>query len=166
VPVAPTTTNTTNRTRVDNRQIYIPAIVPQSLPSQVAAGAIIRETTSCGPLQSVVKTPVTGTYYGTFRKRQVELGFTYDLQPFTDEAGREVVFHEVITGAGQTRLFGHQAIIYSTVAGVSGTRNLAVGGGGSNGDWGQAGGGGSVAAQRLVTHIQLRLCDAGTQTIN
>ena len=63
---------------------------------------------------------------------------------------------------GSVRLMGHQAIIFSTVVTVAGGRNIALGGGSSEGSWGQAGGGSTGSNNRLVTNIQLIPCEIGT----
>ena len=159
---AVTTTNN-SRTKVDARSFYVGPIVPVTAPSSVAIGNIIKETTACGPLQRVVATPILGTQQGLFRRKTVAQGVTYELAPFLGPDGQEMLYHEVQTGPGRWHMFGHQAVIFSTTVGTSSVRNLALGGGGSDGSWGQAGGGASSGSQQLVTNIQLLTCDLGVR---
>ena len=127
-------------------------------PSTVAVGNIIKETMACGVLQSVQRDPVKGTYMGLFKRSQIDLGTDDSLVPFTNETGEEVYYKRVLGSDGKYRLMGHQPIIYTTVLSVSGARNLSLGGGGSQQEWGQAGVGASSAMNRLVSKIQLRSC--------
>lgn len=127
-------------------------------PSTVAVGNIIKETMACGVLQSVQRDTVKGTYLGLFKRSQIELGTDDSLVPFTNETGEEVYYKRVLGSDGKYRLMGHQPIIYTTVLSVSGARNLSLGGGGSQQEWGQAGVGASSAMNRLVSKIQLRSC--------
>jgi hypothetical protein len=111
---------------------------------------------ACGPLQRAVAEPVYGEHNGVFSSSKVWLGNTEHTDEYLDERG-DVRAYVALGG----RWFGHQ-VIYSTAAlGVSSAANLTIGGGGSGGGWGQGGGGASGAMQRLVTTIQLRLCDVG-----
>ena len=127
-------------------------------PSTVAVGNIIKETMACGVLQSVQRDTVKGTYLGLFKRSQIDLGTDDSLVPFTNETGEEVYYKRVLGSDGNYRLMGHQPIIYTTVLSVSGARNLSLGGGGSQQEWGQAGVGASSAMNRLVSKIQLRSC--------
>ena len=127
-------------------------------PSTVAVGNIIKETMACGVLQSVQRDTVKGTYMGLFKRSQIDLGTDDSLVPFTNETGEEVYYKRVLGSDGKYRLMGHQPIIYTTVLSVSGARNLSLGGGGSQQEWGQAGVGASSAMNRLVSKIQLRSC--------
>ena len=161
------TTNITennSKTKVDQRAIYVPPITPLTPPSTVAVGNIMRETTPCGPLQTLVKTPIDGQFMGFFKQVNVAQGFTYELAPFMDAEGRMQFYKELpIPGSpGGYRVIGHQAIIFSTVVGLSSTRNIAIGGSSSSGSWGQAGGGASSSTTQVVTNIQLRQCELGS----
>ena len=127
-------------------------------PSTVAVGNIIKETMACGVLQSVQRDTVKGTYMGLFKRSQIDLGTDDSLVPFTNETGEEVYYKRVFGSDGKYRLMGHQPIIYTTVLSVSGARNLSLGGGGSQQEWGQAGVGASSAMNRLVSKIQLLSC--------
>lgn len=148
-------------TKVDARSIFVPAIIPVTPSSTVAVGNIIKETTTCGPLQAVVKTPVYGSYNGLLRTSKIDQGFTYDLKPYLDVNGAMQTSMEVVSADGVRRVWGHQAIIFSTVIGLSSNRNIALGGGGETGAWGQGGMGSSSSNTRLVTNIQLKLCELG-----
>ncbi|WP_448670409.1 hypothetical protein [Pseudoxanthomonas mexicana] len=161
---AQTTTHNNSETLVDSRSIYVSPVVPFTPPSSTVAGNTIKETTSCGPLQSLVKTAIQGQFHGVFKSNSHEQGYTYELAPYLDDQGRMQFFKEVpIPGSpGSFRIVGHQAIIFTTVVGVSSMRNVALGGASSSGSWGQAGGGTSSATTQLVTNIQLRTCELGS----
>ena len=134
-------------------------------PSTVAVGNIIKETMACGVLQSVQRDTVKGTYMGLFKRSQIDLGTDDSLVPFTNETGEEVYYKRVLGSDGKYRLMGHQPIIYTTVLSVSGARNLSLGGGGSQQEWGQAGVGASSAMNRLVSKIQLRSCEMAVEQV-
>ena len=134
-------------------------------PSTVAVGNIIKETMACGVLQSVQRDTVKGTYLGLFKRSQIDLGTDDSLVPFTNETGEEVYYKRVLGSDGNYRLMGHQPIIYTTVLSVSGARNLSLGGGGSQQEWGQAGVGASSAMNRLVSKIQLRSCEMAVEQV-
>lgn len=158
--------NSTNRidasSHYKSRTVFIPPVVPGTPPSQLAVGNIIRETSACGPLQSYVRRPVTGTFIGLFRNSSIPQGWSDDLEPYRDETGARVDYRQVVDSNGDIRLFGHQVIMFTTVIGVASNRNIALGGGGGGGGWGQGGMGSSSSNQRLVTNIQLRECEIGT----
>ena len=147
----------------NNKTIFIPAIVPPTPSSQLAVGNIVKETSACGPLQSIVQREVNGTFHGLFTTTDVPQGYHQELAPYVDANGVEQQYKHVPlpTGDGY-RVYGHQVTQYTTVVGVSGARNIAIGGGGSSGSWGQGGMGTSSANQQLVTTLQLRLCEIGT----
>ena len=134
-------------------------------PSTVAVGNIIKETMACGVLQSVQRDTVKGTYLGLFKRSQIDLGTDDSLVPFTNETGEEVYYKRVLGSDGKYRLMGHQPIIYTTMLSVSGARNLSLGGGGSQQEWGQAGVGASSAMNRLVSKIQLRSCEMAVEQV-
>ena len=134
-------------------------------PSTVAVGNIIKGTMACGVLQSVQRDTVKGTYLGLFKRSQIDLGTDDSLVPFTNETGEEVYYKRVLGSDGKYRLMGHQPIIYTTVLSVSGARNLSLGGGGSQQEWGQAGVGASSAMNRLVSKIQLRSCEMAVEQV-
>ena len=134
-------------------------------PSTVAVGNIIKETMACGVLQSVQRDEVKGTYLGLFKKSEVNLGTDDNLVPFINEAGEETYYKRVLGSDGKYRLMGHQPVIYTTQLSVSGARNISLGGGGSNQEWGQVGAGASSAMTRLVSKIQLRSCVAAVEEV-
>ncbi len=157
-----TSIDASDRSSYSTRLIYIPAIVPPTPPTSLGVGNIVKDTGSCGPLQRVVREPVEGTFYGFFNKTRVPQGFYERLVPFVDEHGAQQDYRQVPIAGGGYRLFGHQVTQYTTVVGVSGARNFAIGGGGASGAWGQAGAGSSTSMQQIVTTIQLRECEIGS----
>ena len=140
----------------------MPPIVPPTPPSTLAIGNIIKETSACGPLQQVVRQPVAGAFIGLTRTASVAQGWSDDLAPYRDSSGATVDYHRIVQPNGDVRLYGHQVIMFTTTIGVSSTRNVALGGGGNGGAWGQGGMGSSSSNQRMVTTIQLRECEIGS----
>ena len=145
-----------------SKLIFIPAIIPPTPPTALGVGNIIKDTSSCGPLQRVIREPVEGTFYGVFGKSHVPQGFTERLVAFVDAGGVQVDYRQVPISGGGYRLFGHQVTQYTAVIGVGGARNIAIGGGAGGGAWGQAGAGASASMQQMVTTIQLRECEIGS----
>lgn len=145
----------------DARMVFIPAIIPPTPPSTVGIGDVVQTTMACGPVQQVVRTPIDGTFFGLASHRKVQQGFTYDLAPVFDANGQRVEYRREMID-GEVHLFGSQPVILSTVVAISGARNLALGGGGSSGSWGQGGTGTSSSMSQLVTNIQVRDCELGT----
>jgi hypothetical protein len=145
----------------NSRTLFIPPVVPATPPSVVGVGQVIQTTLACGPLQTVVKEPVIGTYFGMFSNEQIEQGHTDFLAPVLDALGHQVSYREETLPNGDIRLFGTQPVIFATVVSIAGARNVAIGGGGGSG-WGQAGGGASASMSQLVTNVQLHECEVGT----
>lgn len=161
-----TNVDAADRSTTDYRSVAL--VLPSvgvTAPSTVAVGNMIKETMACGVLQSVQRDPVKGTYMGLFKRSQIDLGTDDSLVPFTNETGEEVYYKRVLGSDGKYRLMGHQPIIYTTVLSVSGARNLSLGGGGSQQEWGQAGVGASSAMNRLVSKIQLRSCEMAVEQV-
>ena len=161
-----TNVDAADRSTTDYRSVAL--VLPSvgvTAPSTVAVGNIIKETMACGVLQSVQRDTVKGTYLGLFKRSQIDLGTDDSLVPFTNETGEEVYYKRVLGSDGKYRLMGHQPIIYTTVLSVSGARNLSLGGGGSQQEWGQAGVGASSAMNRLVSKIQLRSCEMAVEEV-
>ena len=161
-----TNVDAADRSTTDYRSVAL--VLPSvgvTAPSTVAVGNIIKETMACGVLQSVQRDTVKGTYMGLFKRSQIDLGTDDSLVPFTNETGEEVYYKRVLGSDGKYRLMGHQPIIYTTVLSVSGARNLSLGGGGSQQEWGQAGVGASSAMNRLVSKIQLRSCEMAVEEV-
>jgi hypothetical protein len=123
-------------------------------------GNISSETLNCGPLERVIKTPVTGSFYGLVKKSKVDLGFTEELAPYIDDNGVEIQYKAVLNPDGSTSYYGHQVILSTAILGTSGARSIAGGGGAGSGGWGQGGLGSSSSNQQLVTTIVLHLCEA------
>ena len=161
-----TNVDAADRSTTDYRSVAL--VLPSvgvTAPSTVAVGNIIKETMACGVLQSVQRDTVKGIYLGLFKRSQIDLGTDDSLVPFTNETGEEVYYKRVLGSDGKYRLMGHQPIIYTTVLSVSGARNLSLGGGGSQQEWGQAGVGASSAMNRLVSKIQLRSCEMAVEQV-
>jgi hypothetical protein len=140
---------------------YIPAVIPETPPSFLAVGNVAVESSGCGPLQQVEQTPVNGTFFGLMKKSKVSQGFTDELEPYTNASGELQAYYKAPDGNGGSILYGHQVTQYTAILGVSGAKNIALGGGAGGGSWGQAGLGASSSNQQLVTKIVLRLCEAG-----
>lgn len=157
-----TNIDASDRSSYRSRAIFIPPVVPGTPPSQLAVGNIISETSACGPLQHIVRQPVTGTFIGLFRNASIEQGWSDDLEPYRDASGMVVDYRRDQLPNGDVRLFGHQVMMFTTVIGVASNRNIALGGGSGGGSWGQGGMGSSSSNQRMVTTIQLRDCEIGT----
>lgn len=113
-------------------------------------------STICGPRQEIVLAAVNGTFHGLFRRSKVDQGTTDTLQPAA------VPFRSITYPDGSTRYYGHQVTSYVAVVGTSGARSVALGGGGSAGDWGQGSLGTSGANQRMVMKHVLTECELGT----
>ena len=160
-----TSIDQSNRSVTANNQrwTFIPPIVPPTPPSMLAVGNVVTETGTCGVLQTVVREPVNASYFGVFKTSNVQQGFTERLAPMLDEKGQQIDYRRVLLEDGNGfRLFGHQVTQYTSILGLSGARNLAIGGGGGGGGWGQAGGGSSGSMQQMVTTLQIRECEVGT----
>jgi hypothetical protein len=150
-------------TKYESKTIFIPPIIPPTPASHLAVGNIVKETTACGPLVKVVESKVEGTFHGLFFDSKVDQGKHQEMTEWRDEQGNIIDYREVPLPDGSGyRLFGHQVTQYTAIVGVSGARNIALGGGGSEGNWGQGGMGTSSANQRLVTTLQVRGCEIGT----
>lgn len=158
-----TTVDAADNSSTSYKAVFIPPVVPPTPPSSLAVGNIVKETSACGPLQSVVKEPVQGTFFGLLLNSRIDQGYTEELAPYRDENGQVVEYRrEPLPDGSGYRLFGHQVTQYTAIVGVSGARNIAVGAGGSGGGWGQGGLGTSSANQQMVTTVQLRSCEIGT----
>ena len=152
-----------NHSVSNERVLFIPPVVPPTPPSTLAVGNIVKDTGSCGPLQRVVREPIQGTFFGLVRNTRVSQGYTERLEPYLDEHGVQQDYRRApLEGGGGYRLYGHQVTQYTSVVGVSGSRNIALGGGGGSGAWGQGGTGVSGSMQEMVTTIQIRECEIGT----
>jgi hypothetical protein len=141
-------------------ELFIPTVVPPTPASTLGVGNIEGETSACGPLQRVIKTPVNGSFYGLIKKSKVDLGFTEELAPYLDPNGVEIQYKEVLNPDGSTSYYGHQVIAHTAILGTSGARSIAGGGGAGSGGWAQGGLGSSSSNQQLVTTILLRSCEA------
>lgn len=161
--------NTVNH-KVDARTLVLPEM-PITPPSVLAAGQMIKETTSCGPLQAVEKQPVTAKVRGGFMNwswKDVDAGETMHLTNYLDEDGRMMYFYEVfVPGRNEVYLYGHQAIIVYALIGTSSATQTGIGAGwGSAMNWGNGMNGSTNSTQRLVSDIQLKLCYVGKATVD
>jgi hypothetical protein len=136
--------------------LFIPSVTQGIAPSIVPGANVTAQASAvCGPRQEVVSEAVSGTFHGLFVRRGVDQGTTDTLRP-APQAFRTVNYPD-----GTTRYYGHQVTTYVAAVGVSGARSLALGGGGSRGDWGQGSLGTSSANQRLVIKHVLTECELG-----
>ena len=145
------------------KTIFIPAVVPFTTPSTVGVGNVVASATTCGPLQKVVNIPVTGYFFGMTGKKKVDLGYTQETVPYVNERNEPVLYKTFQMPDGSLRYIGHSKLVHVVPLGVAGSRNLALGGGNSEGSWGQAGGGASSSMQRLVKYIELTECEMPVQ---
>jgi hypothetical protein len=155
--------STTNNSYV-NKTIFIPSVVPTSLPSTVGNGVIATTATMCGPLARVINVPVTGYFFGITGQKKVDMGYTQETVPYVDEAGKPLLYKTYQMPDGSLRYIGHMKIINVVQLNVAASRNLALGGGNGDGSWGQGGGGTSSAMQRLVKYIELTECEMPVET--
>lgn len=157
--------DSSNRSQYYSKTVFIPAIVPPTPASVQAVGNIVKETTACGPLMSTMREPIFGTIVGAFGgQRQVPQGWQYDLVPVMNPDGTRKMYYEQKLSDGSVRLYGSQAFITWAVIGTASARNLTIGGGSSEGGWGQGGAGSTASIQRIATNIQLVGCEIGTMT--
>lgn len=139
-----------------HRTLFIPSVTQGIAPSIVPGANVTAQAGAvCGPRQEVVSEAVSGTFHGLFVRRSVDQGTTDTLRP-APQAFRPINYPD-----GSTRYYGHQVTTYVAAVGVSGARSLALGGGGSRGDWGQGSLGTSSANQRLVIKHVLTECELG-----
>ena len=150
--------------RIDARTVFIPAIVPPTPPSNLAVGGIVQSVSNCGPLVTVVKRGVQGTFVGLTSDSYVDQGSDDELMPYYDpETGMPETYKRFPLPGGGWQVFGHQVTQYAAIVGVAGARNIALGGGSSSGGWAQGGGGASSSMQRVVSKIVVRLCHVGDE---
>ena len=96
-------------------------------------------------------------------KKKVDLGYTQETVPYVNERNEPVLYKTFQMPDGSLRYIGHSKLVHVVPLGVAGSRNLALGGGNSEGSWGQAGGGASSSMQRLVKYIELTECEMPVQ---
>lgn len=159
----------TDNSKVDARTLILPNL-PNTPPSVIAAGQMIKETTACGPLQNVDKQPVTAIIRGGFMNwswKEVSAGDTMHLTNMVDPDGRIMYFYEVnVPGRDEVYLYGHQAVIVYALIGTSSATQTGLGlGGGTAMNWGQGNNGSTNSTQRLVSDIQLKLCPLGVAKV-
>lgn len=135
-------------------------MVPPSTPSILGVGQIVVTAGKCGPLVAVEHDDVHGVVLGYFHTGTVDLGQTDRVVPFRDAAGHIQQWNKEprMDGVDGYDLYGDQVTLVSSVLGVAGAKNLALGGGTGNGSWGQGGAGQSSSMQRLVSQVQIVPC--------
>lgn len=148
-----------NETNVDARTLVMPSI-PETPASVTAVGNIVQNVMACGPLQSIVRTPVNGHFFGFFSNSEFDLSYSETLIPYFDENGVKQYYEQI----GE-RYFGHQVITNTAILGTAAARNLSIAGSGSSMSSGQVGGGASSSVQAMVTHIQLRTCEVPARVV-
>lgn len=147
-----------------SKVLFIPPVVPATPPSVIGTPQVSTHVSACGPLQSIVRTPVAGTFYGVFSTDKTEQGWTEDLAPYVDDKNVPQEYLTRDAYGGVKVFYGHQVTMFTTVVGVANARHVALGGGGTGGNWGQGGTGTSATNQQMVTTIKLRLCEIGRIT--
>lgn len=131
-------------------QAAMPPAPPVFGPSSVATVSYGQ----CGPYKAVESAQVNGVYLGMIRKHSIPLGRTDRIVAYNGESFKQKQFPD-----GRWYLEGQKAIRTTTVLNVSGSRQVSLGGYGSNGG-GQAGAGGGSSMQQLVSTIDLEPCVA------
>jgi hypothetical protein len=143
------------------KHIEVPVMFNPVPPSTTSTSLMTKETFTCGPLQQVVRTAVSGTQVGSFSNTSIDLGYDYELAPIVDKDGNQVFYKEKIFEEGGVRVvrhFGSQASIVTALPNVSGANSFSLGFAGTNGG-GSGGGGSSSAMQRIVTKITVADCE-------
>lgn len=147
----------------NSKYISIPPVVPPTPPAMVGVGNVVTITTACGAPQQVNTKPVSNLLVGIFRNKIFEIGETDRLIPVLDPAGQPIHYRseweQNQDGSYDLVKYGTQATIFATVVGSAAVQNIAIGGGGGSGSWGQAGGGTSGAITQMVDHIEIHECE-------
>lgn len=138
----------------NSQALFLPTL-PGAAPTFVAGSSATVVASQCGPLMATESEDVNGIYLGLIRKHSIPLGRTDRIVPYE---GGEYVSRSYPDGS--TRLFGHRAVRTTAVLNVAGSRQVALGGGETGGNWGQGGAGGGSSMQRLVVQIDLEPCEA------
>lgn len=148
-----TRNQSTSVSNVSYRTQFIPSIT-QAAPIAIVPGSQLqKDQSTCGPRKVVIKTPAEVMVKGLWRARIRTVGYNYELQD------AEQPWRIVRMPDGSTRAYGHEVVEWSAVRNVSTASSLQIGGGGTGGDWGQAGIGGSGAIQDIQTRPTLRDCE-------
>lgn len=160
-------TNSGN-TDIEATSKFIPSMQPQIPFTPIAGSSIVEIPLTCGPLQRVVHSEVTGVMAGLFRTKKFINGTTDDLAPYLNEQGIVERFHRETLDDGRNgyRLFGHQPFLLTAVIGIAGGRSIGGGGTTANQASGQLGLGGTSSVQQVVVKILLRDCEYGTVVYN
>ncbi len=139
-----------------NSSLSIPSHVIAVAPSFTPSSSVSMSGTGCGPLQSVVKTAVTGVFLGLLSNDNVALGTDEELAPYT-ENGVVKYFHELKNGT-KTMLMGHSPMLSAAVLTTSGARQFSLGGNAVSGAGGSGAAGQSSGMQQQTMKIKLASC--------
>ncbi len=134
--------------------------MPAVVATNLATAQMTKTVGVCGPLVTIHRDQVTGVYQGLVFKSRIDQGHDDSVEAFVDNEGNEQLF-KVVNVAGRQMLSGHQLHITSAVISLGGARQLGIGGGSVNSDYGQASAGSSSQTQRLVTNVQAVPCVVG-----
>jgi hypothetical protein len=141
---------------LSSSSISIPSHVTSVAPNFSPSASISMSGSGCGPLQSVVKTPVTGVFLGLLSNDNVALGSDEELAPYT-ENGVVKYFHE-FKNATKTMLMGHNPMLSAAVLTTSGARQFSLGGNAVSGAGGSGAAGSSSGMQQQTMKIKLASC--------
>lgn len=136
--------------------LVIPSHVTSVAPNFTPSSSVSMSGSGCGPLQTVVKTPVTGVFLGLLSNDNVALGTDEELAPYT-ENGVVKYFHELKNGT-KTMLIGHNPMLSAAVLTTSGARQFSLGGNAVSGAGGSGAAGQSSGMQQQTMKIKLASC--------
>ena len=138
------------------RNLVITSHVTSVAPNFTPSASVSMSGSGCGPLQSVVKTAVTGVFLGLLSNDNVALGTDEELAPYT-ENGVVKYFHELKNGTN-TMLIGHNPMLSAAVLTTSGARQFSLGGNAVSGAGGSGAAGQSSGMQQQTMKIKLASC--------
>jgi hypothetical protein len=141
---------------LNTSNLVIPTHVTSVAPSFTPSSSVSMSGSGCGPLQTVVKTPVTGVFLGLLSNDNVALGTDEELAPYI-ENGAVKYFHELKNGT-KTMLIGHSPMLSAAVLTTSGARQFSLGGNAVSGAGGSAAAGQSSGMQQQTMKIKLASC--------
>lgn len=93
-----------------------------------------------------------------------------EIGPYLDANGNEQEYDVKPVDDGDPDyltyvIYGDQVVMDTAIVGIANTRQIALGGGGNQGAWGQGGMGTSASMQQMVTQIQLRRCQVSSYRV-
>ncbi len=112
----------------------------------------------CGPYTGVRSEAVHGKYMGMFRQTELDQGKSDTIVSAVNQHGKPLHFLTEVAADGSILRIGSQNVITTSVISIGGSRSMNIGGGFGAGDYGQAGGGNSSQAQRVVSTVQSVPC--------